>query len=352
MAIGLSHVVLGLVITSLAMAFLSSRSDLYVTVGGFLLVLVLVAYVPRAFLALRTHVLSQMKSGTLSLAFVSMVFLTQGCSYSRVEPGHVGIRVHLYGGAKGVDFDALGVGAYWYNPVSTTIYKFPTYVQTAVWTADPTEGHATNEELTFNTREGMVVRADISLSYHLDPTKVPAFFDKFRTDDLNTFTHGFLRNIARDAFNDLGPHYTVEEVYGEKKEELRRSVIARIQGEVSTYGVILEQFGYIGALRLPSNVEQALNNKIQATQEAMRIQNEIAQAEASAKKAIAVANGSAEARVKMAEAEAKANRIVSESLTPALVQYEAVKKWNGARPMVETSGSSNLLLSPTLPGMK
>jgi regulator of protease activity HflC (stomatin/prohibitin superfamily) len=141
-----------------------------------------------------------------------------GCT--RVEPGYVGIKVVYGGGDRGVqDFPAL-TGWVFFTPFLSTVFEYPTYMQTAVWTKETIDGDSTNEEITFNTKEGLVVSGDISLGYQLNPAKVPHFYVKFRSDDLDHFTHGYLRNVARDAFNEIGSRYAVEDVYGVKKEEL------------------------------------------------------------------------------------------------------------------------------------
>lgn len=270
-----------------------------------------------------------------------VLFMASGCA--SITPGNAGIKVHSYGGSKGVDVEPLGVGVWTFNPFTESIIEYPVYVQTTVWTKDPNEGKATNEELSFNTHEGMLIHADISLSYHLEASFAPAFYSKFRTSDLNIFTHGFLHNCARDAFNDLAPQYTVEQVYGDKKEELRKKVQDRVQTEVTQFGIVIEQFGYLNGLRLPEAVVAALNGKIQATQDAMRVENEVAKATAEAKKIVATAEGAAQARMLQAKAEADANHIIAESITPELVQYQLALRWDGKRPLVE--GTSSTLLS-------
>jgi regulator of protease activity HflC (stomatin/prohibitin superfamily) len=255
-----------------------------------------------------------------------------GCK--RVEPGHVGIKVNYYGTDRGVQSFPIVTGMVWYNPIAETVFEYPTYVQTAVWTRNPHEGGPQNEEISFNTKEGLVITADISLSYQISQEKIPAFYVKFRSDDLERFTHGFMRNVARDAFNEEAANYTAEEVYASRKEEFLNHVRDRINRTVSPYGPQLEQMGFIGAPRLPQNVVDALNSKIQATQIAQRVENELRAAEAEAKKRIAAAEG-----------EARANRVLSESLNDKLLQWrqlelqgQALGRWNGQLPQY-TGGS-------------
>jgi regulator of protease activity HflC (stomatin/prohibitin superfamily) len=268
-----------------------------------------------------------------AFAMVTTLLAGMGSSCDLIEPGHVGIEVDLYGKDRGVQDYPIVSGMVWYNPLTTRIFSYPTYVQTAVWTANLNEGRPLNEEISFNSREGLVITADVSLSYQLEAAKVPAFYVKFRSDDLNQFTHGFLRNVARDAFSAIAPNFTAEEIYGAKKEEFLARVGDRIDEKVHDLGVNLQQFGFIGAPRLPGNVVEALNAKIRATQDAIRVENELRQAEAEAKKRIAAAQG-----------EAEANRILSSSLSPTLLEWRrlelveaSIRKWDGALPKY-TSG--------------
>jgi len=261
---------------------------------------------------------------------VVLALALAGCA-QRVEPGHVGVKINLYGGNRGVQEIPVVTGMVWYNPFTTSVYEYPTFVQVAAWQNVGDK----NEEITFNSKEGLIIRADVSLAYQLDAVKVPHFYVQFRSDNIDGFTHGFLRNIARDAFNEEGAGYSVEELYSNRKEEFLTKVRARINGQVADYGVKLEQMGFIGAPRLPTNVMDALNGKIQAIQDAQRAQNRVQQATAEAQIAVAKARG-----------EAESNRILTMSLSASLLQWRAleiqqlaVARWNGTLPTFTGSGT-------------
>ena len=168
---------------------------------------------------------------------------------------------------------------------------------------------------------------------------MPAFYVKFRSDDLTRFTHGFLRNLARDHFNETAGKYTVEQIMGDNGPFIQE-VRSKLQTDLEPIGVKLEQFGLIGAPRPPSGVIAAINAKVGATQLALQKQNEIVQAEADAKKQIAAAEGQAQSVLRIAEAQALANRKLADSLTPTLIQYEALQKWDGSMPQVMGSGGT------------
>lgn len=268
-------------------------------------------------------------------AFIGLVSLS-ACT-TRVDPGYVGIRVNYYGSDRGVDKTTLVSGRVWYNPFTETVFEFPTFVQTAKWTVDKAE------DVTYTSKEGMVFSADISLSYQISADKVPDFYVKFRSDDINMFTHGYLRNVTKDAFNEIASQYSTEELYASKKDELLQKVRERVNKETASIGVQLVQLGYVSAPRPPELITARINSKLAAVQEAEAAQNRVAQIEAEARQRIAKAEG-----------EAAANAKLSQSINANLIEWrrldllkEAIEKWNGTRPMVE--GSSSGLMMNILP---
>ena len=272
-------------------------------------------------------------------------------SITRIEAGYVGVEVNLAGSQRGASEIPVRTGWVFYSPLTTQVIEFPTYVQTVKWTRDRDEGHPVNEEMGFNSKEGMEIYADVSLSYAIEPSKVPDFYVKYRVNNLDTFTHGILRDIVRNSLNEVASTYTVEDIYGEKKAQFLGQVGKLIQDKVTNVGVGVQQFGFIGAPRVPAVIAQAITAKAQAIQEAERAKNELATTQAEAAKKIAEADGDAKSAVTRAKGEADANRIRQNSLTSQLLELRRlennralIEKWNGQLPTVETSGQGALML--------
>jgi len=270
----------------------------------------------------------------------AIMFLT-GCSgCTRIEPGYVGIKVDMMGTDRGVSNMTLQTGFITYVPFMTRILEWPTFVQTANWSHSATEGRTSNDEICFNTKEQLTVCVDISLSYQLDKELIPQFYVKFRTDDLDLFTHGFLRNIAKDAFTEVGSTFSVDEINGPEKGKFMEEVKKKVNGQVKHFGVNIQQFGFLNQARLPEGVTNAINAKIKATQDAIKVENELRSAKAEAQKVIAEAEG-----------KAKSNIILTQSITPQLLQWRQfelkeleLRRWNGVLPTVQAGGGTNFLM--------
>jgi regulator of protease activity HflC (stomatin/prohibitin superfamily) len=284
---------------------------------------------------------------------IGWIVLTNVVNVTRIDAGHVGIEINLAGSQRGASDIPIRTGWVFYSPLKSQVIQFPTYVQTVKWTRNPNEGHPVNEEMGFNSKEGMEIMADVSLSYAIDGIKVPEFYVKYRISDLDNFTHGILRDIVRNSLNEVASTYTVEDIYGEKKAEFLKKVETMIESKVSAVGVSVQQFGFIGAPRVPAVIANAITSKAQAIQESERAKNELATTQAEAAKKIAAAEGDAKSQVLRAQGEADSNRIRQSSLTAQLLELRRLEnsralidRWNGQLPTVETGSGGIMLQMP------
>jgi regulator of protease activity HflC (stomatin/prohibitin superfamily) len=264
----------------------------------------------------------------ISLFALLGVVLT-GCT--RVEPGNVGIKVNLYGSNKGVDDITLATGRVWYNPITEDIYTFPTYMQNGVWTRDEIDDSPEDESITFNSVEGAVINADIAVSYQIIPESVPSIFVELRQDS-NYIKNVYVRSKTRDSFSRHASKMKVVDIFGAKKEELLSAVKEDLQTNMP--GFKFDMITFIGGLRVDPLVEQSISSTIQATQRAIEAENKVKQSTAEAQQKVEEARGLAESILLESKARAEANEMLTKSLSPALLQYEALQKWDGILPKV------------------
>lgn len=267
-----------------------------------------------------------------------------GCATTtRVDAGHVGIRVKLAGSDRGVQDMPVVTGWVVFNPLTEQIVLFPTSVQNVVWTQSAHEGKPFDESITFSSSEGVNVSADIGLSFHIEPALAPKLYGRFRLNDLERLSDGYMRNTVREAFNDVASRLPVQDIYGAGKSRMLSDVTQKCRDVFGKDGIVIDQLTINGALRLPSNVMDAINRAMEATQKALESKNRVAQVEAEAQQAITQAHGAAEAARQKAEgeadallirsrAEAQANEIIRLSATPTVLQYRALEHWDGKLP--------------------
>ena len=179
--------------------------------------------------------------------FIGVVRLSAACA--KVPAGHVGIKLYLLGGEKGVDIEELGPGRYWIG-LNEELYLFPTFTQNYTWTKEPVDRDDTDESITFQTDQGLAVNADVGISYHVDPAKVTTLFQKYRKG-IEEITDIYLRNMVRDALVTEASTRQIEMVYGSGKAELLAAVEKRVRAQVEPLGINLERLYWAGEFRLP-----------------------------------------------------------------------------------------------------
>ena len=252
-------------------------------------------------------------------------------SLTTIHPGHVGVSVRKCGGG-GVSQDPIPTGYYWRSLFCEEVVEYPTNVQTLVLSKSPHEGQPVDESITVTSSEGLPVSLDVSLSFTLEPAKVPAIYAKYR-NAIEVIAHNFVRQTIREGVQSVFAQFTAEQLYSTKREESRVEVQKFMTDRLGKEGFIVQQFT-INETRVPEAVVQAINAKVAMIQESQKAEAEVRKTEAEAKQRVAQAQGEAEAKKLSADAEAYFNKTVAASITPEYVEYKALEKWNGELPQM------------------
>lgn len=237
----------------------------------------------------------------------------------RIDAGYEGIKVNLYGDGKGVDDISLVTGAVWYNPITTEIYEYPTFVQTVDY-----------EPFSINAKDGSSFTVDPTISLKIIDGKSPEVFKKYRKNNITEVINTTLYNYVKNAFRIQLNNYTTDELVS-KREEFEKAIEDRLTEELRAENFQLEQM--TSGLQYPSTLVKAIDAKNAAVQEAQRAQNEVLKIKAEAEKKVAEAQGQADALKIKGDAEAEYNRKISASLSVLIVQQNMIEKWDGKLPV-------------------
>jgi regulator of protease activity HflC (stomatin/prohibitin superfamily) len=251
-----------------------------------------------------------------------LVVLFNSCE--RVDAGHVGVKVNQYGDNKGVDDVVAVTGMVFYNPITTKIYEFPTFIQHKEYKGE--------NSFIVNSKDGSEFSVSPIMNYSVQREKVPAIFSKYRRP-LEDIEEGFLKTAVYDAFRLATNKYTADELISNRaifEVEVRRL----LDGQLLKEGFVINQF--TSNLIYPETFKKSIEAKNNAVQSALRAENEVKTAEAQAKIKVATAEGNAQAMLTSAKAEAEANRMKQQTLTPLLLQLEYINKWDGKLPVYGT----------------
>ena len=260
-----------------------------------------------------------------------------------INPGNVGVLIYKGGqNTKGVSEAPLTPGWGFRKLFTEGVEEYPTYLQTAIWTKSKTEGSVDDDSITVNSKEGVPVNIDVSVSYTLNSAKVPDIYVKYRSN-IGTIQKSFLRQSVRQNVQDVFGGYSVEDIYGPKKQEIASLIQSKLIDSIGKDGFEFQQFT-INETRLPNNIMDSINQKIQAGQDALKAEQTLKRIEIEAQQKVAEAKGNSEARIANAKAEAEAIKIQAEAVTSQggadYVKLKAIEKWNGSVPSQMIPGST------------
>ena len=260
--------------------------------------------------------------------FALLAVLSFSSCRERIDAGYEGIKVNLYGDGKGVDDISLVTGAVWYNPITTEIYEYPTFVQTVDY-----------EPFSINAKDGSSFTVDPTISLKIIDGKSPEVFKKYRKNNITEVINTTLYNYVKNAFRIQLNNYTTDELVS-KREEFEKAIEDRLAAELSAENFQLEQL--TSGLQYPKSLVDAINKKNEAVQEALKIENEVKAVEADAKKRVAEAEGNAKALKIKGDAEAEYNRKIAASLSTLIIQQNMIDKWDGHTPVFTGAGNTIL----------
>jgi len=180
------------------------------------------------------------------LLAIFIAFSSTNCD--RVEAGTVGLKIYTLGSDKG-DIDLLGLGYHWIG-WNEELVIFPTNIQNYEWTADKGRMSENNEEIEFQSSEGLRVTADISISFQFERDKVPSIYKKYRKG-VEELIDIEIKNETQKWMTRFAGARTAEELYGKGKTKLIKDVKGKISEKYEKEGIIIKRLAWIGAIRLP-----------------------------------------------------------------------------------------------------
>jgi regulator of protease activity HflC (stomatin/prohibitin superfamily) len=264
---------------------------------------------------------------------VLLIFGFTGCE--RIDAGHVGVKVNLYGDGKGVDDVTEVTGWVLYNPISTKIIEFPTYVQHKEYK----KTEEMDESFVVNSKDGSEFHCSPMVNYAVKREKVPYIFGKYRVE-LDRIEEGFLKTSIFDAFRVVANSYTADALIS-NRQEFEIKVRQVLEKQLSPEGFVLQQF--TSNLVYPETFKKAIEAKNNAVQSALMAENQVKTAEAQARIKIATAEGNAQALLTNARAEAESNKLRQQTLTPLLLQQMWIERWRGDVPSTVLGSNQNLM---------
>jgi len=199
-------------------------------------------------------------------------------------------------------------------------------------------------EIDASSKEYQIVKMTGMMNFHINPGFVNDLYQKVGLD--------FANKVIDPAFNDfvkeVVPMYPIGEILP-KREEIRQTAMKKLGNNLARYHIIVDDI-YFANIRFSPEYEKAIEAKQVAQQQVETQRQVLAQREIEAQQKVATAKGEAESIFVVAQEQAKANEVLAHSLTPILVSYKSIERWNGVLPQV-SGGAVPFIEVGKMPGL-
>jgi len=262
-----------------------------------------------------------------------IVLLVLGVStscFKQIDAGFVGVKV-LFGQVQN---DVLPSGLHFINPlvdVKEMDVKTQNYTMSGIHDEGDKEG---DDAIRILTADGLEVAIDLTVLFKVVPADAPKILNETGLD----YNVKIVRPITRTAIRDNAVYYEAVALYSSKRDEFQNRIFKTIEKSFKERGIILEQM-LVRNITLPVSVKASIESKINAEQDAQKMQFVLQKEKQEAERKRVEAQGIADYQ-----------RIISSGLTDKQLQYETIKanlelaKSPNSKVIVMGRGNSPLIL--------
>ena len=237
------------------------------------------------------------------IALVGFGLLT--ACVKQIDAGEVGVQ-KLFGK---VEDNVLESGLNVVNPLVTVTdvnVRTQNYTMSGIHNEGQKEG---DDAIRVLSSDGLELVLDLTVLYHVNKTDAPRIVREIGRDIESVI----VRPVTRTKIRDNAVYYTAVDLYSTHREEFQARIFHEIDSLFRKSGLTLEQL-LVRNIALPTSVKQAIESKINAEQEAQKMQYVLQKEKQEADRKRVEAQGIADYQ-----------RILSSGLSDKMLQYEQIK---------------------------
>lgn len=195
------------------------------------------------------------------------------------------------------------------------------------WESGDSTATSANRAIFGETSDNIGIYVGMNCTAMIEEKDAAKFLYRYNNTPLETIIDTDIKKMVEDRFNIETAKYTSTEL-GAKKGEIMEAVKEYVVNYFKDYGITITVLGLKEGISFENPAIQAAIDEKFASEQKLEIQ----QNENAAN--VAKAEAEAQAMIMLAQAQAEANRLLSESLTPALLEQMYYEKWNGELPYI------------------
>lgn len=243
-------------------------------------------------------VVTRVGIGLLALGLILSVFKV-------IDPGRVGVQT-LFGKVQDAPLES---GLHIIDPL-VDVTTFSIQTQNYTMSAQHNEGEVEGDDaIRVLSSDGLEVTIDLSVLYRVSSYKAPFIMQNIGVD----YVDKIVRPVSRTAIRDNAVNYQAVDLYSTKREEFQSKINKTISDNFKRNGLELQQI-LVRNISLPASVKASIESKINAEQEAQKMQFVLQKERQEAERKRVEAQGIADYQ-----------KILSTGLSDKQLQYEAIK---------------------------
>lgn len=230
---------------------------------------------------------------SISKIILILIAISGLTSCAVVRQGEVGVKRTI----GKIQQKPLMEGARFYNPFLTTIIKLP--VRTI------------NMEvrLPLPSKEGLTVQSEVSILYRMDGSYAPLIIEKLGTN----YEQVVILPIFRSAVADISSQYFAKDLHTGQRSIIEKDIQKLMNGQLKERGFVIESV-LLKSIVLPAGLTTAIGEKLEAEQDAQRMEFVLNKERLEATRKTIEAQGVRDA-----------NKIISEGLSPLLLRFNSIE---------------------------
>ena len=223
----------------------------------------------------------------------------------QIDGGQVGVKV-LFGSIQN---DVMSSGLHFINPL-LDVKKLDIKTQNYTMTGVNDEGNqSADDAIRVLTSDGLEVTIDLTVLYRVISADAPRLLRETGDD----YRDKIVRPITRTKIRDNAVYYQAVDLFGSKRDVFQQGIYKSIEEDFKKRGLMLEQL-LVRNITLPNSVKASIESKINAEQDAKKMEFVLLKEKQEAERKRVEAQGIADYQ-----------RIINTGLTDQQLQYEQIK---------------------------
>lgn len=271
----------------------------------FLIILGLVVLVVITAVAKANPMVEKFVGAGRMVALLLIIIGVMNACVKQIDAGDVGVKI-LFGSVQN---DVLNSGLHFVNPL-LDVKKIDVKTQNYTMSGVHDEGNKTGDDaIRVLASDGLEVTIDLTVLYRVIANDAPKLLRETGDD----YRDKIVRPITRTKIRDNAVYYQAVELFSTKRDEFQQRIYKTIEDDFKKRGLLLEQL-LVRNITLPNSVKASIESKINAEQDAKKMEFVLQKEKQEAERKRVEAQGIADYQ-----------KIINTGLTEQQLQYEQIK---------------------------